>query len=290
MAIDQIKGDDSSKRMKTDDKLTIRVGMLSGITLKMKGFIAFFKKEIKELIRTKRLMILLGIFILVGIMNPAIAKLTPLLFEKMSDEFASQGITLSAIKVSAVDSWSQFAKNAPTVLIVTLIMFSGIYTSEYSKGTLIPLLTKGLSRSSVVLSKLTVMLLTWSIGIWLCYVITYFYSDFYWDNSVVKELFFAAFCWWLFGVFMISIIVFFSSFANSGIQVMLCTGAAYFVISLLGMYSKIKNDLPIRLTESVSLYKGESVPGDYFVAAIITAILSVALILLSLPITHKRQI
>lgn len=256
----------------------------------MKGFKAFFKKEIKELIRTKRLMILLGVFILVGIMNPAIAKLTPLLLEKMSDEFASQGITLNAVKVSAVDSWSQFAKNASTVLIVTLIIFSGIYTSEYSKGTLIPLLTKGLSRSSVVLSKLAVMLLTWSIGIWLCYGITYFYSDFYWDNSVVKELFFAAFCWWLFGVFMISIIVFFSSFTNSGIQVMLCTGAVYFVISLLGMYSKIKNNLPICLTDSVSLYKGESVPGDYLGAVVITAILSAALIFLSLPITHKRQI
>lgn len=256
----------------------------------MKGAAAFFKKEITELIRTKRLMILMGIFILVGIMNPAVAKLTPLLFEKMSDEFASQGITLSTIKISAFDSWTQFAKNVPMVLIVTLIMFSGIYTSEYSKGTLIPLLTKGLSRSSVVLSKLTAMLLTWSTGIWLCYGITYFYSDFYWDNSVVSELMFASFCWWLFGVFMISCIVFFSSFAGSGIQVMLGTGAVYFAMTLIGMYEKAKEYLPVRITDSVSLYKGECGPNDYFGAVIVTVVLSFLFVLLSLPITNRRQI
>ena len=256
----------------------------------MKGFKAFLKKEICEMIRTKRLMILIAIFVLVGIMNPAIAKLTPKLFELMSEDFAEQGITVSAVKVTAMDSWSQFVKNVPTVLIVLLIMFSGIYTAEYSKGTLIPLLTKGLSRSSVVLSKFLVMLCVWSIGIWLCFGITYFYNDFYWDNSVVSEVFFAAFCWWLFGVFMISCIVFFSSFAGSGIQVMLGTGAVYFAMTLIGMYSKAKKYLPVSILDSISLYKGESEPSDYFSALIITVVVSFILIVSALPLTHKRQI
>lgn len=256
----------------------------------MKGFKVFLTKEIFEMIRTKRLMILMAIFVLVGIMNPAIAKLTPKLFELMSEDFAKQGITASAVKVTAMDSWSQFVKNVPMVLIVLLIIFSGIYTTEYSKGTLIPLLTKGLSRSSVVLSKLAVMLFVWSIGIWLCFGITYFYSDFYWDNSVVSEVFFSAFCWWLFGVFMISCIVFFSSFAGSGIQVMLGSGAVYFAMTLIGMYKNAKEYLPVRITDSVPLYRGEYEPKDYFGAVIVTAVLSFVFVLVSLPITDKRQI
>jgi len=160
----------------------------------MKGFKAFIAKEIRELIRTKRLMILFGIFVIIGIMNAAIAKLTPKFLEMMAKELEEQGITLGAVNVTSMDAWSQFVKNIPTALIVLLIMFGGIYTSEYSKGTLIPLLTKGLSRSTVVLSKLVVMLLSWSLGLWLCFGITYFYSGFYWDNSVVHELFFGAFC------------------------------------------------------------------------------------------------
>lgn len=256
----------------------------------MKGFVAFFEKEVRELVRTKRLMILLAVFVIVGIMNPAVAKLTPKLFELMADELSEQGIVLGEMKVTALDSWTQFVKNMPMALIVMLIMFGGIYTSEYTKGTLIPLLTKGLSRGSVVLSKLAAMLLTWSAGLWLCYGITYFYSDWYWDNSVVSELGFACFCWWLFGVLMICCIVFFSSFAGSGAQVLLGCGALYFAMTMAGMYSKAKEYLPTHLCDSAPLYKGELVPSDYTAAAVITAAISAVLVLAALPLTHRRQV
>ena len=252
----------------------------------MKGFTAFFKKEVSEFVRTKRLMILLIVFTIIGIMNPATAKLTP----KLLDSLSMDGITIGEITVTAFDSWGQFAKNIQTALIVTIIMMSGIYTSEYTKGTLIPLLTKGLSRSSVVLSKYAAMVLTWSAGFWLCYGITYFYSDYYWDNSIVKEVAFAAFCVWLFGILLISCIVFFSSYAGSGGQVMLGTGGVYIVMTLIGLYSKAKEYLPTRLCDSVSLYKGELETDDYLVAIVITAVISIVLVLLSLPLTHKRQL
>ena len=256
----------------------------------MKGFIAFFSKEVRELIRTKRLMILAAVFIVVGIMNPAIAKLTPKIIEMEAETFDSMGMTVGEVKVTAMDCWTQFIKNIPMALIVLLIMMSGSYTSEYVKGTLIPLLTKGLSRSAVVLSKFFVMLTVWSAGLWLCFGITYFYSGYYWDNSAVKELPFAAFGWWLFGVLMISCIVFFSSFAGSAGQVMLGTGAAYFAMTMIGMYKKAAEYLPSRLCDCASLYKGELEPSDYFKAAVITAAVSLVLVAAALPLTNRRQL
>lgn len=256
----------------------------------MKGFAAFFSKEIRELLRTKRLAIMLCLFTLFGIMNPAVALLTPKLIDMMSEELAASGMKIEAVTVTALDAWSQFAKNIPMALIVLLIMFSGIYTSEYSKGTLVPLLTKGLSRSAVVLSKCAVMLLTWTAGFALCFGITFFYSDFYWDNSVVKELAFAGFGWWLFGVLMIACIVFFSSFSGSAAQVMLGTGAVYFAMPLIGMYGKAKTYLPNRLCDSFPLYQGTLALSDYAWAAGITALLSVLLIAAALPLTKRRQI
>ena len=68
----------------------------------MKSFNAFFKKELLENIRSGRLIILGIIFIALGIMNPAIAKLTPLLMEIMSEELASTGIVMSEITVDAL--------------------------------------------------------------------------------------------------------------------------------------------------------------------------------------------
>ena len=256
----------------------------------MNGYNAFLKKEINELVRTKRLMIIMIVFIIVGILNPATAKLTPKLLELASADYDNLGITVGNIRVTALDSWTQFAKNNFTVLIVFVVMFSGIYASEYSKGTLIPLLTKGLSRNSAVFSKLTVMILTWSAGFWLCFGITYFYSDYYWDNSSVMELFFAGFCWWFFGLLMISCIVFFSSFAGSAAQVILGTGGVYIFMSLVGLYSKAKKFLPIQLTNSLSLYNGELVPSDYTAAVIITATVSLMLVAAALPLTHNRQL
>lgn len=256
----------------------------------MKGFSAFLEKEFREFIRTKRMMILLIVFVVVGILNPATAKLTPKLLEMEADTMASMGLTIGEIKVTALDSWTQFAKNIPIALIVTLIMFSGIYTSEYTKGTLIPLLTKGLSRSSAVLSKFAVMFTAWSAGLWLCFGITYFYSGFYWDNSAVKELFFAGFCWWLFGVMMLCSIVFFSSFASSGGQVMLGAGGVYVVMMTAGISKKAAEYLPTRLLAIGSLFTGELVPSDFKIPAVISAVVSVIFILAALPLTHKRQI
>ena len=213
-----------------------------------------------------------------------------LLMEMVANDYAAQGIVIGEVTVSAIDSWMQFAKNSPTALIVFFIMLSGIYTSEYTKGTLIPLLTKGLSRTSVVLSKFSVMLLIWSAGFFLCFGVTYFYSDFYWDNSTVNAIFPAAFFLWLFGVLIISCIVFFSSLASSAPQVMLGTGAVYLLMTFAGMYKKAAEYLPTRLCASTSLYSGELVPSDFTTAAIITAVLSVILVLAALPLTQRRQL
>ena len=256
----------------------------------MKGFCAFFAKEICACVRSKRLLLILGVFLIVGIMNPAVAKLTPKLYEMMSEELAAQGLTIGAITVTALDSWGQFAKNFPTALIAVIIIFSGIYTTEYSKGTLIPLLTKGLSRSAAVLSKCAVMLLLWSAGTVLCFGVTYFYSDFYWDNSVVSNLAFAAFCWWLFGVLMIACIVFFSSFAGSAGQVLLGTGGVYLAMTLAGMARRAQEYLPTYLCGSAALYTGKAQPSDYAAAAVITAAAAVLLTAAALPLTRRRQL
>ena len=111
---------------------------------------AFLKKEWMELVRTGRLLLLLLIFILFGIMNPAIAKLTPWI---MVEQLAESGLALTAVTVDAMTSWTQFYKNIPMALGVFVLLHSGIFTTEYQKGTLIPVVTKGLSRPRIAAAK-----------------------------------------------------------------------------------------------------------------------------------------
>ncbi len=256
----------------------------------LRNFITFTGKELLELQRSGRLLLLGILFVLFGVMNPATAKLTPWLLQSMSDSLESTGITVTEYTVTAMDSWVQFFKNMPMALLVTLVMFGGIFTSEYARGTLIPLLAKGLPRTSVIAAKTVIMLLVWSAGYWLSFAVTYFYSDYYWDNSVVKNYAFAALGLWLLGIMLICAVTFFSSFATSAAQVLLGVGAVYITMYLLGMVGGVREYLPTYLAESAPLLTGQAEPSEYGRAIWVTAAASLVLIGGSVPVTAKRRL
>ncbi|MHB9719894.1 ABC transporter permease subunit [Enterococcus faecium] len=124
----------------------------------MRQLIAFAKKELKENWRTGKIITLSALTVIFGIMNPLLAKLTPYLVQAMSTTLAESGISVQKITVDATTSWTQFYKNIPMLLIFFLLLFSGILTSEYQNGTIINLLTKGMKRWKIFLSK-------WIMGI-----------------------------------------------------------------------------------------------------------------------------
>ena len=118
----------------------------------MKPLLAFIKKEYLEAARTGKITILALLFVLFGILNPAIAKMTPWIMEMLSDTLAEDGLIFTDIQVDALTSWTQFFKNLPVALIAFVLIFSDIFTKEYKSGTLLLVLTKGLSR--LILSRL----------------------------------------------------------------------------------------------------------------------------------------
>lgn len=66
---------------------------------------AFLKKEWMEWSRTGRILILLLIFSLFGVMNPALTKLTPWLIEALSESLADTGLAITSVKIDAMTSW-----------------------------------------------------------------------------------------------------------------------------------------------------------------------------------------
>ena len=101
----------------------------------MKSMIAFMKKEWMEQLRSSKVMILGILFVLFGVMNPAVAKLTPWLLELMSESLAESGMVITGVTIGAMDSWVQFFKNIPMALIVFILLESNIFTKEYQTGT-----------------------------------------------------------------------------------------------------------------------------------------------------------
>ena len=254
----------------------------------MRTAYAFLKKEWMEYYRTGKLIIIVVIFALFGLMNPAIAKLTPFLMEQLSS-MEDSGMVITVSTVDASMSWMQFYKNIPMALVVMLLLFGGILTNELQKGTLIPVLTKGLSRWKVLLTKGINLIMIWTGGYWLCYGITFFYSDYYWDNSIMSNLLFTAFCYWLFGTMIMALMALFSAMTTSFGGVVLGVGVIYFAMTLLGMIPKISSYLPIYLTSTSELLTGGNT-GDYVTAIIITFVITIGAVIAGCMVFNKREI
>ena len=256
----------------------------------MRSLLAFIKKEILEQVRSGRLVLLLILFVLFGIMNPAVAKLTPWLLEALGDSLAESGMIVTEVEVSAMDSWVQFFKNIPMALIAFVLLESSIFTKEYSSGTLILSLTKGLGRYKVVISKALVLTLLWTVGYWLCFAITYGYNAYYWDNSVAQNLSFSVVCWWLFGVWVISAVVLFSTVVKSSAGVLASCGGVVFACYLLSIIPKVSKYLPTFLTDGNSLIYGVAETEKYVSAIIITVACSLICLGASIPLFNKKQL
>ena len=76
------------------------------------------KKEFLEQIRTSKFVILGILFVLFGVLNPAVAKLTPALMEMLQETMAQSGIIVTEVEVTAMTSYEQFFKNIPMVFII----------------------------------------------------------------------------------------------------------------------------------------------------------------------------
>lgn len=256
----------------------------------MRSLLAFIKKEVTEQLRSGKLMLLGILFVLFGIMNPAIAKLTPWLLETMADSLAESGMIVTDVTVSAMDSWVQFFKNIPMGLIAFDLIESNIFTKEYDSGTLVLSLTKGLERFKVVVSKTIVLTVLWTIAYWMCFGITYGYNAYFWDNSIAQNLMFSVVCWWLFGLWVIGLLILFSTVTGTNTGVLCGTGGVVFALYLVGLLPKCSKYLPTFLTDGNSLIYDMAEIEKYMPSLMIAVITSVVCFVISIPIFNKKQL
>lgn len=256
----------------------------------MRALLAFIKKEWMEQVRSGRLMILILLFVVLGIMNPAIAKLTPWLLEMLADSLAESGMTVTAVNVDALTSWTQFFKNVPMGLIAFVLIEGSIFSWEYESGTLVLALTKGLNRYKVVTAKTVMLLFLWSVCYWLCFGITYGYNAYFWDNAAAVQLFEAVGGWWLLGVWTIMQLVLFSAIGRSNSVILCGTGAAFLAAYLIGLIPKAKKYSPSMLMNGTAVVYGMENAKAYAAAVFIAVGLSVVCFILSVLILNRKKV
>ena len=246
----------------------------------MKSLLAFLKKEVTEQIRTGRVIILGSLFVLFGIMNPAVAKLTPWMLDLMGDALEQSGMVITSVTVSALDSWMQFFKNIPMALMVFVLMESNIFTKEYQSGTLVLSLTKGLTRYKVVVAKTVVLTVLWTYG---C-------NAYFWDNGIAQNLMFSVVCWWVFGLWVIMLSVFFSTFFRANIGVLAGTGSVVLAAYLLGLLPVCKEYVPTLLADGTSLIYAMAEAKSYICALVIAVVMTILFFAISISSFNKKDL
>lgn len=254
----------------------------------MRHYIAFLKKEMLESIRTYKLFIMVIVFSLFGVMNPLTAKLTPYLIETLIPE----GNMINIPEPTALDSWAQFFKNINQMgLIVTLLIFSGILVNELSKGTLINMLTKGLSRKAVILSKYISMVIIWTLSVVLSFLITWVYTVYLFPDGGANNLLFSVFCLWLYGCFLLAVLMLSSTITRTNYATLILVGLTVVVGMLVNIVPKFQKYNPLSLySKNMELVAGAINPSNMYVTVGISLGLIVIALILSIVVFRKKQI
>jgi len=254
----------------------------------MKSYVAFTKKEFVEIWRTYKLMIMVTVFVLLGMMNPITAKLTPELLKT----FMPEGMNIVLPEPAAIDSWAQFFKNIPSLgIIVFIIIFSGMISVELSRGTLVNMLTKGLSRRVVLLSKFTMAALVWSLSYLICFGISYGYTQYFWPSESVSHLGLAVIGLWVYGIFLLTIMLLGGVIFKGSYGGLLFTGGIMVVLMLLNIIPKFQKFNPNTLSsQSMALLTGKVDSMDVVTAISVSGILLIILMVGAMILFDRRQV
>lgn len=254
----------------------------------MNAYRAFVRKEYTESIRTWRFFLIMTVFLLFGFMNPVIAKVTPELLRTMMPE----GISITLPDPSALDSWAQFFKNLSQMgFIVLAVVYSGILAAEFSSGTLINLLTKGLSRSTVILAKLTAAISIYTLAFLVCFGVTWVYTLWFWRDSGSLPLLLPVAGLWLFGVLILALLVLGGVLFKTAIGSLMLTGVVVVALSLLNIAPKLQKYNPATLSAANgAVLAGQLKASEFTPAMIVCALAIFGCVAAALAILKRKQL
>ena len=174
---------------------------------------------------------------------------------------------------------------------LTLIIFCNILSNEYSKGTLVIMLTKGLSRSSIVLSKFSVTVIIMTIGFWLSFLFAYGYTIYFWPTANLNHIIFSAFNLWLIGIMYISVLILGCVLFRPAFASVLLVLVATLLLSLISIPKQIAPYTPnFLMSKNIDLISGKVAMPEFIIPIIITVLISVVCLLAAVILFNKKPV
>lgn len=173
----------------------------------------FFKKEINEIIKTHKIYVLPALFLFFGFLSPLTAKFMPQIMEEMAK---STGMIIKYTQeLSFLDSYAQLFKNISQLAFIIILVFAGMIVGEKVKGTAALVLTKPVSRTKFIISKLSAALALYTFAYLLSVISCVYYTFLLFPQFTNDKLVLSLLMLWGFGVFIIAITIFISTVSKS---------------------------------------------------------------------------
>ena len=139
-----------------------------------RAFSSATRKELLQLWRTHRALVVWSVFLLFGLMSPLLAKFTPQILTMV--EGAEQFADLIPEPTKA-DAMTQYIGNITQFgFIIAIVLGMGAVAGEKERGTAAIILSKPMSRWAFLMSKFTAQALLYSVAFLLAALATYYYT------------------------------------------------------------------------------------------------------------------
>ena len=260
----------------------------------MNGFVIFFKKELTELIKTVKGVVLAAIFLVVGISSPLIAKLTPELLKMAGLDITPEQMAVMGVNYppNSIDSYAQFSNNFNTLgLLSTIIVFAGLAANEKAKNTAAYILTKNITRAQFILSKFASSALFIFVSLGLAMGAQLFYSNFLFEDNLTDVgcviVFFALL--FLYLIFILAFVLFSSVLAKNVTTATFSAFGIFMVFNILGAIPKMGKYMPPDIN-NFGIITGAVNIGDLIPNIAATLLCSAAFVVFSVIIFNRQEL
>lgn len=196
----------------------------------MTGLAALLKKELREQLKTYKLLIIAGVFLFFGLSTPFMLKYLPQILE-----LAGEDIVVDLPPATALMSLQEYSGTLVQVgVLVAVLIAMGAIARERERGTAAMILSKPVGRGAFVVAKLAAMSTSFIIALGLGSIVCYVYTVLLFEEVSASAFFGLNLLMALFFVLCLAVTLLFSSlFRNSlaagGIALAVLIGQAVMV-------------------------------------------------------------
>ncbi len=252
----------------------------------MTGFETWVWKELLEISRTWRRFVLPLLLLIMAILSPVLARVTPDLLRSLSS--SDPGVIIQIPEPTARDALRQWGQSLGQIVLFGIIVISaGLVSTDLSSGAGQLALVKPLSRRDYILAKVSVLAGYLAVLTIVAAAVCGLLTRLLFAATPVLDLAKITALWLVLAGFFICLMTLLSTALRSQTAAAGAGIGIYFIISIAGLWQPVKHNTPVGLmTAYDAIASGRPVP---LLAPVVSAIVLGSLSLLVAIRLFQRQ-